>query len=331
MRNRNIEIIQALRGFACILVVLCHTSYTHFGAYGVDFFLVISGFVIMYSTEKDVECFWKKRLIKIVPLYWFMTLMTAMFVYFLPSLFNSYEVSTEYIVKSMLFIPYEHSGIRQPLLGLGWTLNYEMLFYFVFWISMRINHSKRGLISIVICILLTVFSTLNGIGMPISFYSDGCLIEFCYGIIAYILYQKHKEKFPPRTQKSIAISLLASSILIVCSCLMFWAQNSGADRFLTSGVVAVFVLEFLLLFEKCIWVPKFLIIIGNASYCIYLLHIYPVRLLDNIAKKFSEPNLFSALFNVIFACVCGYVWFVFIEKKLQLFLKNKIVKNKYGK
>lgn len=38
VRNRNIEIIQALRGLACILMVLCHTSYTHFGAFGVYFF-----------------------------------------------------------------------------------------------------------------------------------------------------------------------------------------------------------------------------------------------------------------------------------------------------
>lgn len=255
-KEDNIQIIQALRGLACILVVLCHTSYTHFGAFGVDFFLIISGFIIMYSTEKGAESFWKKRLIKIVPLYWFITLITAVLVYFLPWLFNSYEVSVEYILKSLLFIPYEHSGIRQPLLGLGWTLNYEMLFYFIFWISMKMSYFKRGWISIGFCVLLTAVSNIPDLPMPGAFYSEGYLIEFCYGIIAYELYLRCLKQYREKENYNSKLVTMMFAIGIIISCyLMEQGVNTNGYRIISTGLVGTLLFIVMVTLEKKIFIP----------------------------------------------------------------------------
>lgn len=66
------------------------------------------------------------------------------------------------------------------------------------------------------------------------------------------------------------------------------------------------------------------------SYCIYLLHIYPVRLIDTITKKFVNPNLAVAIIDVVVACVCGWIWYICVEKRVQSFLRSKVVKKQNG-
>ena len=46
---KKIESIQALRAFAAVSVVLSHISFMKSGAYGVDIFFVISGYLMMYA------------------------------------------------------------------------------------------------------------------------------------------------------------------------------------------------------------------------------------------------------------------------------------------
>ncbi len=141
---RKIESIQSLRAFAALSVVLTHMSIINSGGFGVDIFFIISGFLMMYSTEKGTAGYWKKKIIRIVPFYWIMTIFTVLAVKIMPNLFNSYEVSWIYLIKSLLFIPYEHNGIYQPVLGLGYTLNYEMLFYVFFFISIKMTPKRLG-------------------------------------------------------------------------------------------------------------------------------------------------------------------------------------------
>ena len=74
--------VQLLRFIAAFLVVLTHTLGEYewsrpFGSFGVDIFFVISGFIIYVITDKDFEYFLRKRLIRIVPMYWVFTLGVA--------------------------------------------------------------------------------------------------------------------------------------------------------------------------------------------------------------------------------------------------------------
>ena len=87
---------------------------------GVDIFFVISGF-IMSVTSRDSRPgeFAARRLIRIVPLYWLLTITLAAAVLIRPQFFRTTVMSGTYLIKSLLFIPYANpgqSGTLVPLL-----------------------------------------------------------------------------------------------------------------------------------------------------------------------------------------------------------------------
>lgn len=81
-----INSIQYLRAIAALYVVLLHTSdklelqnsFTNIGVSGVDLFFIISGFIITYIEVNNNTSDWKefilKRFIRIIPLYWILTI-----------------------------------------------------------------------------------------------------------------------------------------------------------------------------------------------------------------------------------------------------------------
>ena len=129
----HFDSIQALRGLAALFVVFQHVRFLNFGAFGVDIFFCISGFMIMFTTEKSTKYFFRKRLVRILPLYYLMTLGTYLSLLLFPSMFQQTRHDFSYLVKSLLFIPFDiGSGAIQPLVRIGWTINCEMLFYLLF-------------------------------------------------------------------------------------------------------------------------------------------------------------------------------------------------------
>ena len=82
-------------------------------------------------------------MVRIVPLYFSMTVLITIVALIKPEWFRSIVVSDEAFMKSILFIPYriQNSG---PLLSLGWTLNYEMFFYLVTALGISLFGGKRG-------------------------------------------------------------------------------------------------------------------------------------------------------------------------------------------
>lgn len=143
----HFDSIQALRGLAALFVVFQHVRFLNFGAFGVDIFFCISGFMIMFTTEKSTKYFFRKRLVRILPLYYLMTLGTYLSLLLFPSMFQQTRHDFSYLAKSLLFIPFDiGSGAIQPLVRIGWTINCEMLFYLLFFIAFHISMKYRGLI-----------------------------------------------------------------------------------------------------------------------------------------------------------------------------------------
>jgi len=110
--------IQALRAFAVLNVVLFHAldmsnSYgydfelfrilTRWGQNGVDIFFVISGFIMVYiqsQNQKSALGFIENRIKRIVPLYWSLTAIFVLLLYFIPSVFRQASFDIEHSVKS---------------------------------------------------------------------------------------------------------------------------------------------------------------------------------------------------------------------------------------
>lgn len=197
--------IQALRGLAALLVVTQHIRFLGQGAFGVDIFFCISGFMIMFTTYQDTKAFFRKRLIRILPFYYLMTIGTFLLLVCFPSLFEQTKASVPQLFKSLLFIPFDMgNGVIQPLLRIGWTVNCEMFFYLIFWISFHISHKYRGIVCSGILLalvgagaVLTGGASFNGtasafladnsssLWAPVLFYADPIMLEFALGILCY--------------------------------------------------------------------------------------------------------------------------------------------------
>ena len=102
-----------------------------YGGRGVDLFFVISGFVIFYATHASKLTpaeFLRRRVERIVPLYFFVIFAVTMLAITLPATFGTPDWYTpRHIIKSLAFIAFTDGDM--PVVYVGWSLEYEMYFY----------------------------------------------------------------------------------------------------------------------------------------------------------------------------------------------------------
>lgn len=362
MKNKIVS-IHYLRGIAALLVVFFHfrfylngvysqkdlgTILFGGGAFGVDLFFIISGFIIAMSTERKSSplIFVIRRFFRIYPAFILTFLVGAYFVY--------YNLPTISILRSMFFIHKDYSldspSFGYNVLGPAWTLTYEFYFYFTFVIAMSISHSYRILISTLLIIIPMIlmqmtysgYLDLSGSGSPsipidtsfygvIRFISSPIMIEFIIGMVAYYLYKKSSST---GIYKSISTPILFTSIGVFLS---LYFQNKyygfGLQGF---GVWAIILIFGFLFFEKHndFNENKTLSFLGDISYSLYLTHYVVINAFDLYQPIiWSQSVGLSKFFLATTSCLLvAYITFNLIEKpfikigkSIEIVIKNKTV------
>lgn len=349
----HFDSIQTLRGIAALLVLAEHIRFFARGAFGVDIFFVISGFIIMLTTHHSTEYFLRKRLLRIVPFYYLMTLATFGLLLLFPAMFEQSTASPVFLVKSLLFLPFDiGGGILQPLLRIGWTVNCEIFFYLLFALALRISHRYRGLICSLLLILFVGTAALlsgantwtgvpfpSGNGQPSSFHAllyfwgNPIMLEFILGILCYYFLRLCYSRFcnmPGYLAKIIGVAaLLLAAVLIVVLIVTYPSVNVlGYRRLLWRGLPAVLILSGFVLGGFVLTMPRFSVSLGNISFSIYLIHYYPIMLLDRKIFDFSTLTIRSGIGAVLgcFAVIAisAAAWYL-IEKKLTALLRCKLL------
>src|SRR5690606_14322582 len=128
---------------------------------------------------------------RVVPLYSIATMLVFILVSFCPSLFKNTVGNIEALFKSLFFIPYriESTG---PLLSLGWTLNYEMFFYFLMWVCISFKFDKTVLPIHCADLILSInlfFNSFETEKYEFLFYADGIISEFVMGIVLFYFWK----------------------------------------------------------------------------------------------------------------------------------------------
>jgi peptidoglycan/LPS O-acetylase OafA/YrhL len=105
------------------------------GNVGVDVFFVLSGFIIFTVHRADIGVqaetrrYAAKRIVRIFPLYWLVTAI-AIPVYAL-GYGDASKREPLVILKSIFLFPQKNAA-TYPIVNVGWTLTYELLFYAMF-------------------------------------------------------------------------------------------------------------------------------------------------------------------------------------------------------
>jgi peptidoglycan/LPS O-acetylase OafA/YrhL len=263
-----------------------------------------------------------------VPLYWLGTVGVFCLALAFPSLLNSTKADPVELVKSLLFIPFQKGQYIQPLLFLGWTLNYEMFFYLLFALSMKINHSYRSIICSGLLILLALAGKLVSFENPIlKFYTSSILIEFVFGMLAYKIYSlgiRHWMNAASRpTWLYALLAMVAIGSLAALPLLEETSRTVG--RAIVWGIPAFL---FFVASIRCLsgrQLPKAALLIGDASYSLYLFHPYIIQVFVKIFHSFDSPSIqgyFMTICAIALCCLVSIFIYYLVERPLTGFLRS---------
>jgi len=314
--------IQYLRAVAAALIAFQHAmgvpgfvNYTaHFGTVGVDLFFVISGFV-MWTTTRDrgrgPGAFWLARIVRVIPLYWLFTAAYVAAALVTPESFFNLKLDASHIVKSFLFIPAEHPnlGLIAPIFTLGWTLNYEMFFYLVFGLCLLVPllYVRFIVLVTIFCGLVVLGAWLQPRGPILSTYLNPLMLEFLSGVVLAIL-----SPYLARRGGMLGALLIAAGVLWIGG---VYRYDIALPRLASHGIPAIMAVTGALMLEPLArrHPSRIGLLLGDASYSIYLAHPFAQRALllavlhtIGLAAIVSTVYIFSAFAIGISAGVLCY-------------------------
>jgi exopolysaccharide production protein ExoZ len=328
--------IQALRAIAALLVFWGHAILTLnpeeaaefprlYGPFGVDLFFVISGFVMVYSSERlfgrpgaPIK-FFARRLARVVPLYW---AATAILVWFVVP-----YASTKAVLGSLFFAP--HLPVEAPLLFVGWTLIFEMLFYAVFAIALfakrRFAVVAGATVFLISFVLLGPAQAPTGLWSPpassgLAYVADPIVFEFVFGMIIALAYRA-----------GVRLSIWTTIGSIAVGCIWFAATIDSLPRPYSAGITAALIVAGMSL--SSLPSPKSRVIrgvvfLGDMSYALYLTHLLSFSFVAWIVAKLAiNPaghawTYFAA--TLATGLLIAAATYLMVEKPTTKFLKRWI-------
>lgn len=299
-RNQRLGSIQVLRAVAALMVVLLHAvkavsettvawisrlAPTPLDALwfrealgsGVDIFFVISGFIMVHGAGRYASGqahpldFLVRRLFRIYPPYWAATLILVA-ILALITRGDSPELEPQRIVTSLLLVPaIGPDGYLRPILGVGWTLSYEVYFYLVFFIALWVGRARYAVLLLLVLASLFLASRLaSGENPVLRFLQDPIILEFAYG--AGIGWFHHRLRLG--ALKATLLFFCGFAAIFASSWLIHAGEIDDSWRFLCWGLpAAAIVLACLTLDFGGGRTARGMIAIGDASYAIYLVHV----------------------------------------------------------
>ncbi len=325
--------------------MIYHTSFqyrngVHTEFQGVAIFFVISGFIMTHISRNDPTGFFTNRCVRIIPLYFLMTI--ALFLFKLKALLpfeilrylaNNEPIyaglTLEALAKSLFFIPYKNPvGDWQPIVAVGWTLNLEMYFYILYAVALLI--SIRFAPVIVSAIVLSVNLLGNGCADDVcAFYAHPYTHYFVLGIAAYYLWQVG---IPLLKNNKNAFHSAGMSVLTIFFLWHLFPEVVGlfSELFITAmSYLLPFLIVVTALFlhsaqVQCNWRP--FLVMGEASYALYLVHtlvIGQLRAMGNLIDAHS--GLGMLLIVVTISSLIAIVLHYGIERPVTRYLRSVLL------
>ncbi|MBB5340579.1 acyltransferase family protein [Tunturiibacter gelidoferens] len=342
--------IQILRAVAALLVVHVHAIFsvshhaipaeTRFfnlsgvGACGVDIFFAISGFILSTvamnirpksSSAHSALDFLFRRFIRIFPIYWTLSL------FFVLVDLKQHHLVLSSLVNSYLLVPSLHFPIPPPLIFVGWTLIFEMFFYYIITLNLFFGAGRVVERTILTIFVLIALGSIIGLQRPVVILlANPINLEFVLGCLIGLLFARYGKRHALGT-----VLLFAGTIPLVLSTFFnkydIEANNvlNGSlswHRLLIWGIPAAMVTAGLVFRSSQIRSPlgRFGVQLGDASYSIYLVSL-PVfyvyeRFYPHLASLGADPNV---LLSTLLVAVAGLLCYRLIEKPMLHFITAK--------
>jgi exopolysaccharide production protein ExoZ len=313
--------IQYLRGLAALGVLAFHVSETYqlglrVGAAGVDVFFVISGFIMWLTTagrDTKPSAFMRRRFSRIVPLYWIVTLLTAIAISLKPAFFFGHDASWPNFVGSLLFAPQVKNDALRPVVVQGWTLTYEMFFYVIFAASLILPQRFRLAATVSLLVLAVLAHAFAPHGYA-AILTDPILLEFAAGVLIADNWVRGDVMPSP-----IAVAMVVVAVA--------WLSAENAwlfhePRIIGAGVPAAMLVAGVVAYEKRHGLPYFRVLhfLGDASYSIYLWHVLTAVVTSAVALRIGVPAQLLPFVIIAGSLVGAVIAYLLVEKPINEFM-----------
>lgn len=296
--------LQALRAVAAGAVLTGHVlaeAQHHFAvpipltdlpwSRGVDLFFVISGLIIglmLIRPTQSPGAFLLRRLWRVVPLYYVFTTLMVGVVLLSPSALKDTGFDPGQIVSSYLFVPYARDDGRiAPVLSLGWTLNYEVFFYALasaaLWLRRPFVTLSLVLIGLVLCHRFVPHVVWA------HSWTDPIILEFLAGLWLARAYQTG---WWMKVRTGTFLAVLGVGLLCAL-------HHSGLPRWIAAGLPATLITGAFALSSPFRW-PQWMLLLGEASYALYLSHRFVLRPLTLVLVPMLAPAPWAI---TLFVCI----------------------------
>jgi len=307
--------IEAGRGIAATSVVLYHairhlnkihpapllTQAFQFGHAGVDFFFVISGFIILHVHAVDIGRparlghYAARRFTRVFPTYW--VALTLTIILGLAGHQHAFPSAAD-IASSILLLP----SRTPPVLGIAWTLQYEIVFYVLF--AVLILNRAAGIALGVLWLARIAIGTIvpDHSGLPPSVFGIYNL-EFFAGMAAARILATRRLARP--------LPLLAAGLTGFAAAALAedlgWLNGYANPARLAYGIPAAMIVLGAAAADRArlVTLPSALRTLGSASYSIYLFQFIFIGSAWHLLSAAGAIAPTALMFCVLSACGVG--------------------------
>jgi len=292
-----------------------------YGYFGVEFFFMISGFVILLTAQKkNWQGFIISRVSRLYPAFWIAVSITSLGILLLST--GNTDLSLSQYLWNLTMVP-EYVGM-QDIDSPYWTLQVEIKFYFWVFIILllnKIHHVEKIIFAWLMLSILDIFHIAQEFNH--YFFIPDWAPYFSAGALFYIIKTKGLN--------SQRITLLALTYLLS----LYFAIDAvnfktGFYKVNFSPIVITLLLSFyyvifaFIISEKIRHIQRaWFVTLGGISYPLYLVH---NKLGELLFIKFSFINNRYLLLLLIISIVMilSFVLYRYFEKRIAFKMKEKL-------
>lgn len=338
-QQQNSRAIDALRGYAILLVICVHV-FGHvptliwpvkrllvLGHTGVQLFFIASAVTLLMSWNREsgqslpvrVTQFLNNRLFRIAPLY---VLAIIFYWFFENRTLNDFTM--ERLVATLLFYnawsPYllPTVGGWMPAPG-GWSISVEFMFYLLFpLLAMTVTTVRRAVLFLLLSYAVMLTASIYGLRLYpeisndarthfLFFWPPNQLVIFAVG---FLLYQAIKSPTVQRWVRESHFNANSATVILGATLLVvqFYAKENWPvltvllpQHLLMALLFAVWAL-FMIVKPAALAAPTLIVNIGRMSFSIYLLHFAAIVLMSGLLTRIW-PFPVSGAASVIYVSV----------------------------
>jgi exopolysaccharide production protein ExoZ len=331
------------RGLAALMVAIVHASammkelqysgkafmkdWFFAGFLGVDFFFVLSGFIILYVHFNDVARpsramrYGWRRITRIFPTYWIILSL---------ALVVNLAIQRDKAPVSGLWLMQQFSLVfgAEPWLGPAWTLRFELVFYALF--SVLLFHRRLGL-----AVLAAWFLTISYVSLQVEVFASSDYRNTMWHIFTspynYNFFMGMALAYASRTGRGL--KLLTAVFALLGTAFILWSLQHGMEwhkfiRYPGCGAVCASLLGLLLMINKRGWhLPSPFVWLGSISYSLYLCHLLFMgtflAVLARLGLYEHIPEGLIFIGQLIVAIICASIIFRLLETPLLKWAHSK--------